>query len=266
MRTGPFSDSAVVNIINRYFVAYHMDNTKWSEPRYGFEPGEEHAYIMMETPEGVEKDLVILDRLGIVLDPKKVRLELLGFLDKHPELYQPLEEMVRLQSDDNPQSRLRLAELLLDEGRTAEALALVERPDSPPAASAVVKARAHRMDADYAEAAAALDTLAHNTPDKFAGFVKMERIRIAFEQNQDDEAAALLDTFLDPNVPPALGAEAHWLRGWLHYRAGHEERAIDTWSQGIERYPPAKALFSQKAYFTTIRLNWELPDNVDQAY
>ena len=33
MRTGPFSDAAVVNIINRYFVAYHMDNTTWSEPR-----------------------------------------------------------------------------------------------------------------------------------------------------------------------------------------------------------------------------------------
>ena len=266
MRTGPFSDSAVVNIINRYFVAYHMDNTKWNEPRYGFDPGQEHAYIMMESPEGFDKDLVILDSLGIVLDPKKVRLELLGFLDKHPELYQPLEEMVRLQSEDNPQSRLRLAELLLDEGRTAEALALVERPDSPPAASAVMKARAHRMDADYAEAAAALDTIALNAPDKFAGDVKMERIRIAFEQKQDDEATALLDTFLDRNVPPALGAEAHWLRGWLHYRAGHAERAIDTWSQGIERYPPAKSLFSQKAYFTSIRLNWELPDNVDQAY
>ena len=266
MRTGPFSDAAVVNIINRYFVAYHMDNTTWSEPRYGFAPGQEHAYIMMETPRGVEKDLVILDRLGIVLDPKKVRLELLGFLDKHPELYHPLEEMVRLRSEDNPQSRLRLAELLLDEGQTAEALALIDRSDSLSAASAVMKARAHRMDADYTEAAAALDTLAHNTPDKLAGDVKMERIRIAFEQNQEDEAAALLDTFLDRNVPPALGAEAHWLRGWLHYRAGHEERAIDTWSQGIDRYPPTKSLFSQKAYFTSIRLNWELPDNVDQAY
>ena len=64
-----------------------MDNTTWSEPRYGFVPGQEHAYTMMETPEGIEKDLVILDRLNVVLDPKNVRLELFGFLDKHRELY-----------------------------------------------------------------------------------------------------------------------------------------------------------------------------------
>ena len=56
-----------------------MDNTTWSEPRYGFVPGQEHAYIMMETPEGIEpggieKDLVILDRLSVVLDPKNVRV------------------------------------------------------------------------------------------------------------------------------------------------------------------------------------------------
>ncbi len=65
--------------------------TTWSEPRYGFVPGQEHAYIMMETPGGIEpggieKYLVILDRLSVVLDPKNVRLELFGFLDKHREL------------------------------------------------------------------------------------------------------------------------------------------------------------------------------------
>lgn len=268
MRTGPFSEPAVVNIINRYFVAYHMDNTKWTETRYGFEPGHEHAYIMMETPElaGVEKDLVILDRLGIVLDPKKARLELLGFLEKHPELYQPFPEMARLESDDSHQSRLRRAELLLDEGRTAEALALLDRPDSPAAATALLRARAYRIDGKYAEAEAMLDRLTHDAPEKLVEDAGMERIRIAFDAGRNEEAAELLDKFMDRNVPPALDAEAHFLRGWLYHRAGNEERAIDVWSQGIERYPPPKALFSQKAYFTMIRLNWDLPANVDQAY
>lgn len=268
MRTGPFSDPAVVNVINRYFVAYHMDNTKWTETRYGFEPGHEHAYIMMETPEleGMEKDLVILDRLSLVLDPKKARLELLAFLEKHEELYQAYPEMARLASDDSHQSRLRQAELLLDEGRTAEALSLLDRPDSPLAATAILTSRAHRIDGKYSEAAAALDRLAGDTPDKFAEEAKMERIRIAFDAGRKEEAAELLDKFMDRDVPPALDAEAHFLRGWLHHRAGNAERAIDVWSQGIERYPPAKALYSQKAYFTMIRLNWDLPDNVDQAY
>jgi tetratricopeptide (TPR) repeat protein len=268
VRTGPFSDPAVVNIINRYFVAYHMDNTKWTEPRYGFKPGQEDAYIMMETPEaaGVEKDLVILNRLSVVLDAKKARLELLAFLDKHKDLYHPLPEMVRLESDDSHQSRLRRAELLLDEGRSAEALALLDRPDSPLAATALLTARAYRLEGKYAEAAAALDRLGDDAPDKFAEDAKMERIRIAFEQGRNEEAAALLDKFMDRSVPPALGAEAQFLRGWLHHRAGNAERAIDVWSQGIDRYPPSKALYSQKAYFTMIRLNWDLPDNVDQVY
>jgi len=122
------------------------------------------------------------------------------------------------------------------------------------------------MEGKYSEAAAALDRVAHNTPDKLVEDAQMERIRIAFEQERNEEAAELLDKFLDRDVPPALGAEAHWQRGWLHSGAGNEERAIDVWSHGIERYPPQKALYSQRAYFTMIRLNWELPDNVDQAY
>jgi len=117
-------------------------------------------------------------------------------------------------------------------------------------------ARAYRMEGKYSEAAAALDRVAHNTPDKLVEDAQMERIRIAFEQERNEEAAELLDKFLDRDVPPALGAEAHWQRGWLHSGAGNEERAIDVWSHGIERYPPQKALYSQRAYFTMIRLNW----------
>ncbi len=122
------------------------------------------------------------------------------------------------------------------------------------------------MEGRYSEAAAALDRAAHNIPDKLIDDAKMERIRIAFEQERNEEAAELLDKFLDRGVSPALAAEAHWLGGWLYYKAGNQGRAIDVWTQGIERYPPEKALYSQKAYFTMIRLNWELPDNVDQVY
>ena len=268
MRTGPFSDPAVVSIVNRYFVPFHMDNTKWNEARYGLEPGEENAYIMIETPDipGVDKEVVKLDRLSIVLEPKEARQEMLAFLEKHSELYQPWPELARLEKDDSHQSRLRRAELLLDEGQTLEALALLERPDSPPAVTALLRARAYRMDEKFDEAVAELEKLAHNTPAKLADKVTMERIRLAFDQGKDGEAATRLDDFLSRRVEPALAAEAHWLRGWLHYRAGHEERAIDVWDQGITRYPPHKALYSQKAYFTMIRLNWELPDNVDQPY
>ncbi len=79
------------DMINRYFVPVHLDNQAWSEPRYGIKPGEENAYILLETPPGQSEppDVIFLKTLSQVLEPKNTLAELLSFLEKHPEFHQP---------------------------------------------------------------------------------------------------------------------------------------------------------------------------------
>jgi hypothetical protein len=54
------------------------------------------------------------------------------------------------------------------------------------------------------------------------------------------------------------------MRGWLYHRAHDDHRAAEIWELGIDRHPVMQSLFSQKARLTMIRMNWDLPANVDQ--
>ncbi len=139
MRTGPFSEPTVVTLINRYFVPVHVDNQDWSEPRYGIKPGEENAYILLETPPGQSEppDVVFLKTLSQVLEPETTRAELLSFLEKHPEFHQPWPE---LDGNSDPSPRTRRAELLLEEGKAELALGLLSAPGLPERA-ALIRAR-----------------------------------------------------------------------------------------------------------------------------
>ena len=267
MRTGPFSEPSVVTLINRYFIPFHMDNDDWKEERYGIKPGEENAYIVLETPdsEGSDGEVLVLKKLRQVLEPKNTRQEILAFLDRHPELHQPWPELARLQDDTSHQARLRKAELLLEEGDTEQALALLQVSGLPKDAL-LLEAHAHRMMEQYDKAQALLDSLSDTAPERLSVDIAFERIRLAFARGNNEWAATELDQFLRPELPPALAAEAYWMRGWLHHLQGLDERAIDTWQLGLSKYALEKSLFSQKAYFTMIRMNWTLPNNVDQAY
>lgn len=263
MRTGPFSEPTVVTLINRYFVPVHVDNQEWSEPRYGIKPGEENAYIILETPPGQPTgqparqndapDVVFLKTLSQVLEPENTLAALLAFLEKHPEFHQPWPELEGLDGDSDPSSRTRRAELLLEEGKAEQALELLRAPGLPERA-VLVRARAYHRLKRLDEAAAELD----RAPDS------LEEIRLAYDRGQRKEAADALDELLSQHGSNLKAAEAYYLRGWLYHLEGDDARAIDVWSDGIERHPPTSSLFSQKAYLTLIRANWELPDSVDQ--
>ncbi len=259
MRTGPFSEPSVVTLINRYFVPVHVDNQAWSEPRYGIKPGEENAYILLETPPGQSElpDVVFLKTLSQVLEPENTRAALLSFLEKHPEFHRPWPELEKLSGDSDPSSRTRHAELLLEEGKAEQALELLRAPGLPERA-VLVRARAYRYLQRVEEAAAELN----RAPKTLE--MSLEEIRLAYDRGQRSEAAEALDELLSQHGGNLKVAEAYYLRGWLYHLEGDDERAIEVWSDGIERHPPKSSLFSQKAYLTLIRANWELPDTVDQ--
>lgn len=260
MRTGPFSEPTVVTLINRYFVPVHLDNQDWSGPRYGIEPGEENAYILLETPtdQSEPPDVVFLKTLSQVLEPENTRAELLSFLEEHPEFHQPWPELEELEGDSAPSSTTRRAELLLEEGRAGQALELLNATDLPERAT-LLRARAYRYLRRLDEAAAELE----RAPSSLVG--SLEKIRLAYDRGDHSQAARSLDELLAQHGTNQKAAEAYYLRGWLYHLDGDDARAIEVWSEGIERHPPTSSLFSQKAYLTLIRANWELPDNVDQA-
>lgn len=252
MRTGPFSDPRVVNLVNRNFVPVHLDNLDGSARRYGMEPGHENAYIILETPEvpgGPKVDTVILGRLSQVLDPDAARAEILAFLERHPELGR---------SAPPAGSALEQATFLLEEGEAERALDLLQGlPGSTELG--LLRAQAFRLLKRFAEADSELDGLA-SSPE-----VDLERIRLLFQKDEGPRAADPLDDFLGLWAERPEAAEAYFLRGWLHHLSGRDDEAIRVWQRGIERHPPTEALFSQKAHLTLIRANWELPANVDQA-
>ena len=263
MRTGPLSEPTVVAVINRYFIPVHLDNQDWSEPRYGIKPGEENAYILLETPAGQPgqdepPDVVFLKTLSEVLEPKNTLAALISFLDAHPEFYQPWPELEELEKSSDPSSLTGQAEILLEEGRAEQALELLRTPDLPERA-VLIRARAYRYLDRFDEAATELDRAPRSLE------VSIEKIRLAIDEGRHGEAAAGLDEILSQHGSNLKAAEAYYLRGWLYHLEGEEDRAIEVWSDGIERHPLASSLFSQKAFLTFIRKNWELPDNVDQA-
>ena len=260
MRTGPFSDPAVVTLINRYFIPLHLDNTDGSARRYGMEPGHENAYIILETPEiagGPKVDTLILGTLTLVLEPANTRQEILKFLKKHERFFHPWPELKALETAQDPASRVKRVGLLLAEGNAEAALSELEGVPAAPGA-AVLRARALRIAGRAAEARTALDTLGSDPESD------MERIRLAVDRQEDDSAARMLDRFLVDHRDTPDAGEAYYLRGWLYHRAGLDARAIEIWYDGIARHPPTTSLFSQKARLTMIRSNWDLPANVDQ--
>ena len=254
----------MVALVNRYFVPVHLDNRDGSGVRYGFEPGHENAYIIFETPElsgGPAVDTVVYGTLRETLDPVNAIAEARAFLAKHPEYHHPDPALTALARATDPESRLTYAERLIEEGRNDEALTVLADSSQPPRA-ALLRARALRMTQKWDDAGRALAAVSPAVP---ATDVDLERIRLAHESGQADSAAALLDTFLAANAGADTTGEAHYLRGWLYHRAGRDEEAAVIWTAGITRFPPTTALYSQKAHLTQIRLNWDLPANVDQA-
>ena len=253
----------MVAIVNRYFVPLHLDNRDGSGVRYGFEPGHENAYILFETPElaaGPKVETVVYGTLSETLDPANAVAEARAFLTRHPEYYHPDTTLAELERATDPDSRVKYAERLLEEGETARAQTVLA--DSTRPRAALLRSRALRMKKDWVAAAAALAAV----PSSVSGAeIDMERIRLAYETEDTSRAVMLLDGYLSAHGPEDTDGEAHFLRGWLYHRAGQDDRAAAIWTAGTAQFPPTRALFSQKAHLTQIRMNWDLPDNVDQA-
>ena len=269
MRTGPFSDPVVATLINRYFVPVHLDNLDGSGVRYGMPPGHEDAYFILETPELGDDQPVDSITFGwsdghrgpdaarntYVLDPPFMKQELLKFLGRHPDLDRAWPELVRLEAARDAESRLRQAELWLDEGAGDRALGILDGLDAiddPPAQSALARARAYRLQTRWSEAEAVLAS-APGGPE-----ADIERVRVAYGRGDAARARDQLDAFLATHPDHADAAEAYFLSGWLHFRAGDEDAALATWQDGIGRHPVTESLFSQKAHLTLIRQNWSL--------
>lgn len=253
----------MVEIVNRYFVPLHLDNRDGSGLRYGFEPGHENAYILFETPElpgGPKVDTVIHGTLRETLEPANAIAEARAFLAKHPEYFHPDPALTVLERAADPESRVKYAERLLEEGEVDEAQAALAGSTLPRAA--LLRARALRMRKEWAQAAAALAAVPSTMP---AVEVDLEQIRLAYESDDTHRTETLLDRFLASHAADDTNGEAHFLRGWLYHRAGLDDRAAAIWASGTRQFPPTRALFSQKAHLTEIRMNWDLPDNVDQA-
>lgn len=253
----------MVEIVNRYFVPLHLDNRDGSGVRYGFEPGHENAYILFETPElpgGPKVDTVVHGTLRETLEPVNAIAEARAFLAKHPEYYHPDPTLAALSHAGDPDSRAKYAERLLEEGEVDKAQAALAGLTLPRAA--LLNARALRLKQQWTEAAAALSAVPSSVPTRE---IEMERIRLAYESGDAERAAILLDRFLAVQAADDSNGEAHFLRGWLYHRAGNDDRAAAIWTASTAQFPPATALFSQKARLTQIRMNWDLPANVDQA-
>lgn len=265
MRTGPFSDPAVVTLINRYFVPLHIDNRTGAGVRYGMEPGHEDAYMILETPEipgGPPVETIVVGRIeGIrgveaalksdVLNPENVRRQLRAFLAKHPDLHHPWPALERLKGKADPASVAERAELLLEEGAIDEAAALLARADLPGRAQ-LLRARLHRMRKEWTDAERALAGLPAS-PE-----VALEQIRVAVGRGDQAKTVELLDAFLATSAEHPDAAEAFFLRGLLHHRAGADDKAVAVWRGGLALHPPTRSLFGQRIHLTLIRQNWEL--------
>lgn len=266
MRTGPFSDPIVVTLINRYFVPVHLNNIDGSGIRYNMPPGHEDAYFILETPETADGPEVESITYGWsdghdgpvaaenthVLEPRFMKQEMLKFLGRHSQLDHEWPELARLKDATDPASRLRRAELLLDEGAADQALALLDAIPRPLSHTARARARALRQQKRWDEAAGALSSAPAGPT------TKIEKARIAFERGDARLAEEVLNAFLARHPDHIDAAEAYYRRGWLHFRAGDDDAALEVWREGIARHPVTKSLFSQKAHLTLIRQNWSI--------
>ena len=266
MRTGPFSDPVVATLINRYFVPVHLNNLDGSGVRYNMPPGHEDAYFILETPEipgGPEVESItygwsdghdgpVAAENTHVLDPWFLQQEMIKFLGRHFHLDHEWPELARLKVATDSSSRLQRAELLLDEGAADQALEILDATSGLPARTALARARALRLQERWTDAVAALESAPAGPA------TDIEHARIAFERGDSAVAQDVLDAFLARYPDHVDAGEAHYLRGWLYFRAGDDGAALEVWRDGIARHPVTESLFSQKAYLTMIRQNWSI--------
>ena len=224
--------------------------------------------MILETPEiaGVpDGETLILGRVeGVrgpeaafatnVLDPVQVRAELRKFLEVHPELYQPWDGLVSLANRTDRASRLRRAELLLDEGRLDDASGVLQGIQRTDDTVRLLTGRAARLGGDLDAAASATAATARTAA------ADIERIRIAWAREDVDRARASLESFLAQHATAPEGAEAFYLRGILFHRAGDDDAALDTWRRGVRLHAPVDSLYGQVMELTRIRQNFELSD------
>ena len=118
--------------------------------------------------------------------------------------------------------------------------------------TAQARARALRQQKRWDEAAAALGSAPAGPT------TTIEKARIACDRGDSNLAQEVLDVFLARHPDHVDAAEAYYLRGWLYFRAGDENSALEVWREGIARHPVTESLFSQKAHLTLIRQNWSI--------
>ena len=56
----------------------------------------------------------------------------------------------------------------------------------------------------------------------------------------------------------------YWWKGWLEHLRGADEEALKIWNRALSQFPREKDFYARLSFFTLIRKNWELPENVDQ--
>ena len=224
--------------------------------------------MILETPEiagGPDGETLILGRVeGVrgpeaafatnVLDPVQVRAELREFLEVHPELCQPWDGLVSLANRPDRASRLRRAELLLDEGRLDDASGVLQGIQRTDDTVRLLTGRTARLGGDLDAAASAIAATARTV------VADIERIRIAWAREDVDRARASLESFLAQHATAPEGAEAFYLRGILFHRAGDDDAALDTWRRGVRLHASVDSLYGQVMELTRIRQNFELSD------
>ena len=259
MRTGPFSDPTIVTLINRYYIPVHVDNQTWSSSRYGMEPGEENAYLLLLTPDLPEQpgpDFRFMNRLSEVLVPENTRSELLAFLENHPELKQVPIEIEALKSREEFVAKKSLAGWLLEEGDVQPALTLLDQLSPRDPEIQLLRVRALRLDAQPAEALKQLKRIPRSAESELEG------LRLAIAEQDYRSAQKRIDS-LEKKFDSRT-AEIYWWKGWLEHIRGADGDALETWALALSQFPREKDFYAQLIFFTLIRKNWELPDNVDQ--
>jgi len=259
VRTGPFSDPTIVTLINRYYIPVHVDNQTWSAPRYGIEPGEENAYLLLLTPALPEQpgpDFRFMKRLREVLVPTNTRSELIAFLENHPTLKQLPIQIEALKSRADDASREQLVRWFLAEGDAESALAFLDQMSTRDWDTALLRVRALRLDSRPSEALQLLEEIPPSAESELEG------LRLAVANEDYESAQKRINRLEEFSRPPT--AEIYWWKGWLAHVRGAADEALKTWSHALSRFPREKDFYAQLTFFTLIRKNWELPDNIDQ--
>jgi len=140
-----------------------------------------------------------------VLEPRFMKQEILKFLGRHSQLDHEWPALAHLKDATDSASRLRRAELLLDEGAADQALALLDAIPRPLSHTARARARALRQQKRWDEAAAALRSAPAGPT------TTIEEARIAFERGDSMLAQEVLDAFLTrhPVTKSLFSQKAH---------------------------------------------------------